>query len=70
MGYSSEYEIQAQIKKNSELVGTIPLNFSGETSLFDGKFMPEESGTYNILVYAFHPKTGNSGVAETTFSVK
>lgn len=67
---SSKYEIRAQVKRDGKIIKTMPLYFTGEASLFDASFTPAEAGTYKVLVYAFHPETGNSGVAKTTVSVE
>lgn len=66
---SSEYEIKAQLRKGNTLVKEVPLSFTGDTSLFEGNLSASGAGNYTILVYAFHPETGNTGVAETEISV-
>ncbi len=63
---SSEYEIEAVVRKSGEEVGKAPLRYSGTTSLFEGSFVPEGEGAYEITVYAYHAKTGNTGVDKTT----
>lgn len=66
---SSEYEIKAQLRKGGTLIKEIPLTFTGDTSLFEGTLTASDAGKYTILVYAFHPKTGNTGVAKTDITV-
>jgi len=66
---SSEYQINAIIKRGEEKIDSVPLEFSGETSLFTGAFIPDREGTYEITVFAFHPSTGNTGVDKTTVTV-
>lgn len=66
---SFEYEIKAQLRKGNALVTEVPLNFTGDTSLFEGTITASEAGDYAILVYAFHPETANSGVAKTEITV-
>lgn len=66
---SSEYEIRAVVKKGGETVGNVPLKFSGQTSLFEGTFSAREGGAYEITVYAWHDKTGNTGVDKTSVVV-
>lgn len=67
---SSEYEIKAQVRKGGVLVKEIPLSFTGKTNLFDAVFTPQKAGNYEFVVYAFHPKTENTGVAKTTVLVE
>lgn len=63
---SNEYEINALVKKDGELVETVPLEFAGKTSTFEADFTPPENGAYEITVYAYHAETGNTGVDKTT----
>lgn len=66
---SSEYEIQAMIKKDSEIIDSVPLAFTGQTSTYSGNYTVPEGGAYEIIVYAYHDKTGNTGVDKTTVIV-
>ena len=66
---SSEYEIEATIKKDGETVDSVPLNFTGQTSTFSADYSAPGSGTYEIIVHAYHDKTGNTGVDKTTVLV-
>lgn len=66
---SSEFEIRAMIKKSGEMVDSVPLEFTGQTSTFSGSYTTPESGVYEIIVYAYHDKTGNTGVDKTTVIV-
>lgn len=63
---SDEYEIQAVIMKDGDKADTLPLSFAGQTSTYEGTFEPKEGGAYEIIVYAYHPDTGNTGVDKTT----
>lgn len=67
---SSAYDIEAHIIRNDVLQETVDLTFTGQTSLFEGSFVPSEQGRYRIRVTAFHPQTGNAGVAETLITVE
>lgn len=66
---SSEYEIKAMIKKGGEAIDSIPLAFTGQTSTFSANYTAPESGVYEIIVYAYHDKTGNTGLDRTTVIV-
>lgn len=67
---SSAYEIKAQIRRADEVITEIPLAFTGEQNWFEGTFTPTATGDYTVWVYAFHPETGNTGVAQTPITVK
>ena len=58
---SSKYEIKAMVKFNGKIIETVPLSFSSP-SMFTGQATVMEKGSYEIIVYAFDPQTGNSGV--------
>ncbi|MGK7371279.1 MAG: hypothetical protein ACNS64_13800 [Candidatus Halalkalibacterium sp. M3_1C_030] len=63
---SSEYEIEAIIKKDGKTIDSVPLNFTGQTSTYSASYTASENGVYEITVYAYHAKTGNTGVDKTT----
>lgn len=63
---SSEYEIEAIIKKDGKTIDSVPLQFTGQTSTYATKYKAPGSGVYEITVYAYHAKTGNTGVDKTT----
>ncbi|MDX1672520.1 MAG: hypothetical protein R3211_09270 [Balneolaceae bacterium] len=67
---SSEYEIAAWVKKGGKTVAEVPMSFAGKESTYEGSFTPEENGSYEITVYAYHAKTGNTGVDRTTVTVQ
>lgn len=66
---SSGYEIRALIKKEGEIIKTVPLGFTGKTSTYEGSFSPEGSA-YEIIVYAYDPETGNTGVDKTSVVIR
>lgn len=67
---SSGYEIKALVKMDGETTGTVELNYTGKTSTFEGSFQPNEKGVYNIIVYAYDPETGNTGLDRTVVVVR
>lgn len=60
---SSKFTIKALVKKEGEVVQTVPMTFSGKSSVYVGKFAVPAQGRYKVLVYAFDARTENSGVA-------
>jgi hypothetical protein len=67
---ADDYEFRALIKKENKLVRELPLQFSGQPSVFSVSFRPEETGEYELIVYAYNPDSGNTGVDRVSFSVK
>lgn len=63
---SNEMEFRTVISKDGENVTTKRMEFSGKTSTFEASFEPSEPGAYNITVWGFDPRTGNTGVDKTT----
>ncbi|HET6528312.1 MAG TPA: hypothetical protein VFG39_06140 [Balneolaceae bacterium] len=64
---SEEMEFTAIIKKGDETVARKQMDYAGKTSTFETHFSPKEGGAYQIIVYGFDPRTGNTGVDKTTF---
>jgi hypothetical protein len=57
---SSKYEIKAMIKHKGKIIGTTDMNFAGP-SMFQGEAVVKEKGEYELIVYAYDPRTGNTG---------
>lgn len=64
---SDEMEFVAVIKKGEEEIERKQMEFAGKQNTFETSFAPEEKGAYQILVYGYDPRTGNTGVDRTTF---
>jgi hypothetical protein len=67
---SNEMEFMAVITKEDTEVARKAMSFTGKTSTFETQFIPEESGSYQIMVYGYDPRTGNTGLDKTTITVK
>ncbi len=65
---STKYEIEALVKYNGSIIDSIPLASAGP-SMFQGEAVVSKKGTYEIIVYAFDPKTGNTGVDKAVVTV-
>jgi hypothetical protein len=63
------YEVAALIKKGGEVVAEVPLAYAGSTSQFAGRWTAPETGAYQVVVYAYDPALGNTGVDQTSFIV-
>ncbi|UCD35515.1 MAG: hypothetical protein JSU90_01405 [Nitrospiraceae bacterium] len=66
---SGTYEIKVLVKYEGKIVETVGLDYAGP-STFAGQAVVEKKGAYELIVYAFDPRTGNSGVDRTRVTVK
>lgn len=65
----SKYDIQFHVTAKGKPVAGGPLKYGGQPNRFVGAFVAPGKAVYDIVVTAFDPASGNSGVAETTFQV-
>jgi hypothetical protein len=65
---SSKYDIRAMVKFDGKIIETVPLSFTGP-SMFAGQAAVSEKGSYEIIVYAFDPQTGNTGADSVSIDV-
>jgi hypothetical protein len=65
-----DYEIKALVKKDEKIIQELPLSFTGNPSLFAGTFKTEGKGSYELIVYAYNPANGNTGIDRTSFTIK
>lgn len=65
----SKYEIEYSVTLQEEPVASGRMRYAGASNRFAAGFVARKAGVYDIVVTAFDPATGNSGVAETTFQV-
>lgn len=66
---ANEYEVAATLWQDGVSKGSLPLLFAGKTSTFAADFQIDAKGVYEILVYAYDPETGNTGVDRATVIV-
>jgi hypothetical protein len=66
---SSKYEIRALVKYEGKIIDTIEMAFAGP-SAFQGEAVVKKKGEYEIIVYAFDPQTGNTGVDKVKVTVQ
>lgn len=48
-------------------VARVPLEYAGTSNQFEGFLVVPQPGFYEILVYAYDARTGNTGIDRTTF---
>ncbi len=66
---ADKYEVKALIKRNGKLIGSESLSFAGTTSQFAGTVEMKDPGIYEVIVYAYDPNNGNTGLDSATFMV-
>lgn len=64
---SDEMEFTAVIRKGDQEVARETMNYAGKPNTFETSFTPSEEGVYQITVYGYDSRTGNTGVDRTTF---
>lgn len=66
----TQMEVQAIVKQNGEKVGEYPLQITDTDNIFLGSIPLSQSGNYELIVYAFDPRTGNTGVEKINFMLE
>lgn len=64
---SEEMEFTAVVRKGDREVVRQAMDYAGKQNTFETSFSPEEEGAYQIMVYGYDSRTGNTGVDRTTF---
>jgi hypothetical protein len=67
---ASKYELQALVKRNGQPLTSVPLKYAGKTSTYEGELSLQQKGAYEVIVTAYDPATGNTGVDRTTVVVE
>jgi hypothetical protein len=67
---ADKLEVKAIVKRNGKKSGEITLKYAGKASHFEGSLEPQEPGSYELIVYAYDPASGNTGLSKTTVEVE
>lgn len=67
---AEKFEVKAIVRRDGELVTRLALAFAGETNQFVGSLLARAPGTYDVVVYAYDPANGNTGLDRTIFVVE
>lgn len=67
---ADDIEIKAILKKEGKAVGEFPLSKLPANNLYDGKLKITSKGNYELLVYAYDPKTNNTGPDRINFVIR
>lgn len=65
---SDKIEVKGILKKNGEHLKGIEM-FLTETNLFEGNLLLDSAGNYELIVYAYNSKSGNTGVDKVNFVI-
>jgi hypothetical protein len=67
---ADKYEVKALLKRDGKAAGEYPLAFTGEVNHFAAQLPARDKGDYEAVIYAYDPRTGNTGVDRVIFGVK
>lgn len=65
---SEEMEVRGILKKDGTYMKDIKLSLVS-TNLFEGNTMISTAGNYELTLYAYHEKSGNTGVAKMNYVI-
>lgn len=65
---ANQIEVKGILKKNGVQTKEIELTIHSP-NLFEGSIDIDTTGNYELIVYAFHPKTGNTGVDKVNYII-
>lgn len=65
---SEKMEVAAILKRDGKKISEAALSNTGPNS-FEGVFDIPEAGTYELIVYAYDPRTGNTGVDRINYLI-
>lgn len=63
------FEVEAIVYRAGERLETVPLEYAGSASQFAADWTAPGPGAYEVVVYAYDPADGNTGLDRTTFLV-
>lgn len=66
---SEAYTVNAIVKHNGKIVTETPLKITAVWNNFEGIIPIKDKGDYEVQVYAFDPKTGNTGLDKINFTI-
>lgn len=66
---ADQFEVAAFIYHDGQKRGDLPLEYAGQPSQFQATLEVDRTGLYEVIVYAYDPANGNTGVDKTTFIV-
>lgn len=65
---SDEIEVKGILKKDGKFIKNVDMSWVS-TNLFEGSDVITTAGNYELILYAYHAKTGNTGVDKVNYVV-
>ncbi len=57
------------MKYNGKIINEVPLAYNGTPSTFETNLTVSKNGTYEVIVFAYDPLSGNTGVDKALVTV-
>jgi len=67
---AKDYEIKAILRRDGQRLQAVDLTYAGQPSQFASQVAIPGPGTYEVLVYAYDPHNGNTGIDRTSFTIQ
>ncbi len=64
-----QFDVAARISHHGSYEETISLQYAGEPNTFKGDLLVSQEGIYELSIYAYDPKSGNTGMDKTIVRV-
>jgi hypothetical protein len=64
---ANRFEVAGIVYRDGNKLGQVPLEYAGQASQFHAAFEINRAGAYQVIVFAYDPANGNTGVDKTTF---
>ncbi|QNR85794.1 hypothetical protein H9N25_04875 [Pedobacter riviphilus] len=65
---ADEIEVKGILKKDGKHIKEIKMSLIS-TNLFEGNYLINAAGNYELILYAYHEKTGNTGVDKVNYVI-
>ncbi len=66
---ADDIEVKGLLRRDGEVLAEFPLHITEEDNVFEGALPLTGKGSFELVVYAFDEKTGNSGVDKVSFVI-
>jgi hypothetical protein len=63
-------EVKAIVKKEGIRINEVPLYITSKANIFEGDLKTHTKGNYEMIIYAYDAKTGNTGVDRINFVIQ
>ncbi len=67
---ANQFEVGMTISKDAEKVGEEEMSYAGKASLYNVEIPVTGPGVYDVIVHAYDPQNGNTGIDRTTVVIK